>query len=140
MSVASPVPGVPVSAPSILRPPEQQVRSRNLNWLGARAKDNCDSARPQTLDGVRDRPSPGRTCHQDDCRAAERQQGIGRAAGAIVDVVMSTKFPCQVRLVSPSSDCGNFEAHVACILQSEMPKPADPEDSDKVARFRGCIT
>jgi hypothetical protein len=52
---------------------------------------------------------------------------------------MGAKFPDQFRLVSPSSDRGNFEAHVACILESEMAKPADPEDSDKVARFRGCI-
>ena len=53
---------------------------------------------------------------------------------------MGAKFLGQLRLVSPSSDCGNFEAHVVGILQSEMAEPADPEDSDKVARFRGCIT
>jgi hypothetical protein len=29
---------------------------------------------------------------------------------------------------------------MARILQSEMAKPADPEDGDKIARFRGCIT
>ena len=29
---------------------KQQVRSRGLNWLGARAENNCDAARSQALD------------------------------------------------------------------------------------------
>src|ERR1700720_4569404 len=50
---------------------EQQVRTRDLNWLGAPAKYNCDAARAQALDGVRDRLSPGAR-YQNDCRSAER--------------------------------------------------------------------
>jgi hypothetical protein len=69
---------------------------------------------------------------EDDARAAEALQRLGRVLGPGVDGVVRTELGSQLALVGAPGERDGLEPRRTCVLDAEVSQPADPLNRDEV--------
>src|SRR5258707_11298937 len=113
---------------------KQQIGRRDFDRIRRCAEREDPAARAQALHGLR-RCLAGGGCHNHERGSAQFLQSLARINGRAVDVMVRAELSRQFGLVRSAPDSGDLKSHVPCILDAQMPEPADPQYSDQVARL-----
>ena len=109
-----------------------QLNGRQLDRLRRDSHNQQYAIRAQAADQRRHRFAAGRGC-KNRTRAAESLQ-LGRGIrGGAVDIEIRAKLFCKRSVVGPTAYCRDPIAKFLCELNSQVAKPANPLDGDKIA-------